>query len=241
MGKVVKGVFGGGETKQQRHQGRVEETNRAFSKEQAAQARADALGISTAGNQNRNQGFQAALDVLGQTIPQQFRAFSEGNVGAQGNLLSGLDQFRNSILGGQVDLSQITPQGINVETGFAQQQLPAFIDPSAGVNQRQFRGDVEDVFRAELGRGVDPEGLAFFSDQLAQGRDIGSIADDIRGSTEGLAFTSPQELRAAEEAFRQAVIQNSGAGPRSPVTGGPLNINPFTGGLSTRSNPFGTR
>lgn len=69
-------------------------------------------------------GFQSALDVFGQTIPQQGQVFQQGNIGAQQALLSGLPQQMNALLGGQVDLSGIQPVQVQADFGFAQQQLP---------------------------------------------------------------------------------------------------------------------
>jgi hypothetical protein len=90
----------------------------------AAGARQDVLGLFPSAEGARTAGFQGALDVLGQTIPQQFDVFQQGNVGAQSALLAGLPQFNNAILGLPLDLSTLQPQTIGFDTSFAQQQLP---------------------------------------------------------------------------------------------------------------------
>ena len=75
--------------------------------------------------QRGQQGFQSAMDVFGQTMPQQANQLLGGNVAAQQNLLGGMQQQHNAILGGPVDYSQFQPyhaQPMNFD--FANQQLP---------------------------------------------------------------------------------------------------------------------
>lgn len=126
MGSVVKKLFGGTDTSAQ--QGTIEqnEATRRFIEQQGRLARSDVLSLFPGADINRNLGFQGALDVFGQTIPQQFGALQQGNVGAQEAILAGLPQFQNAILGLPTDLSGLQPQTINIDTGFAQQQLPGF-------------------------------------------------------------------------------------------------------------------
>jgi hypothetical protein len=123
---VVSGIFGGTDTSAQ--DAAIGQNAAAAAAIRAAtqQARNDALGLFPQGQQARSLGFQGALDVLGQTIPQQLQAFQAGNVGAQQNLAAGLPQFQNAILGGQVDFSAFQPTRIPIDTGFASQQLPNF-------------------------------------------------------------------------------------------------------------------
>lgn len=82
-----------------------------------------------AAQQNLQQGFQGALDVFGQSLPSQVQAFQQGNVGAQQQLLAGLQQQQNALFGNQVDFSQLQPVQAQADVGFAQQQLPQFVDP----------------------------------------------------------------------------------------------------------------
>jgi len=126
MSKVVKTLFGGPDKSSLNTQIGFNNQATDFIKSQAAQARGDAYGLAPAGQDNRNMGYQAALDVLGMTIPQQFSTFQQGNVGAQGALLAGLPQVQNAILGLPTDLSGLQPQAINYDASFAQQQLPNF-------------------------------------------------------------------------------------------------------------------
>jgi len=146
VGSVVGKLFGGTDTSSQQAQISANREARQFIESQAGQARADAQSLFPVAQQNRNLGFQSALDVFGQTIPGQIDAFQQGNVGAQASLLAGLPQFQNAIFGLPTNLSGLQPQRLDVNTQFAQQQLPQFqqpqpapaIQPQAGFNLSQF-------------------------------------------------------------------------------------------------------
>lgn len=110
----------------------------AYTKEAADQARGDLFKLYPAAQDNARAGFQGAMDIFGQTVPQQGNLIQQGNVAAQQQLLSGLGQSRNALLGGQFDPSQLQPVTLNANYDFAQQQLPQLIDPySASVNPTQ--------------------------------------------------------------------------------------------------------
>jgi len=127
VSSVLKSIFGGKDTSAQSAQIDANRRAEQFIKQSGQQARSDALGLFPGADINRNLGFQSALDVFGQTIPGQIDAFQQGNFGAQQQLLAGLPLQNNAILGLPTDLSTLQPQRINVDTGFAQQQLPQFI------------------------------------------------------------------------------------------------------------------
>lgn len=133
-------LFGGADTSAQDLQRQQNlEAQRAIDVS-TKQARADVLGLFPEASQARNLSFQAALDVLGQSIPQQLQAFQQGNVGAQRNILAGLPQFRSAILGGQFDPSAFQPTTLGFDAGFAQQTLPTFPEraaPRTAVQQQQ--------------------------------------------------------------------------------------------------------
>jgi len=131
MSIITDTFFGGAEKKAAKAQTKGIEKGIAATKESTAQARADAIPLFGAAQQNLQQGFQGALDVFGQTIPGQGDVFQQGNLGAQQQLLAGLPQIQNALLGGQVDFSQLQPTQINADFGFAQQQLPQFVNPFA--------------------------------------------------------------------------------------------------------------
>lgn len=97
-----------------------------FIKQQAEQARGDIFKLFPAAEQARQLGTQGALDIFGQTIPQQMDVFQQGNVGAQQALTQGLPQILAALRGTPIDLSQLQPQTLSFDPSFAQQQLPQF-------------------------------------------------------------------------------------------------------------------
>ena len=145
MGKLVKTIFGGKDTSQQKGQIAQNANAEQYIRQMGAQGRGDLMGMAPGAEANRNMGYQSALDVYGQTIPQQLDTFQQGNVGAQNMLLAGMPQFQNAIMGGPVDYSQFQPQTLNYDAGYAQQQLPEFQTtadllaglPSQGQQQQQ--------------------------------------------------------------------------------------------------------
>ena len=95
------------------------------------QARGDLFKLFPAAQQNTQQGYQGALDVFKQALPQQAGVFQAGNVAAQNQLLAGMPQYQNAILGAPVDYSQF--QATQLEQprfDFANQQLQ-YTDPYA--------------------------------------------------------------------------------------------------------------
>lgn len=100
--------------------------NREFMRQQAEQARGDIFRLFPAAEEARQLGTQGALDIFGQTIPQQAQQFQQGNVGAQQQLTQGLPQILAALRGTPIDISQIQPQTLQFDPSFAQQQLPQF-------------------------------------------------------------------------------------------------------------------
>lgn len=117
-------VFGGTDVSAQEAQQRANELARQSITSGTERAEATARQLFPAGQQARTQGLQAALDVLGQSIPGQVGALQQGFGGAQGTILAGLPQIQAAILGQPIDLSTIQPTTINAPTGFAQQTVP---------------------------------------------------------------------------------------------------------------------
>ena len=115
-------------------QGKASDASLAYTKEAADQARGDLFKLYPAAQDNARAGFQGAMDIFGQTVPQQGNLIQQGNVGAQQQLLAGLGQSRNALLGGQFDPSQLQPVTLNANYDFASQQLPQLIDPYAASN-----------------------------------------------------------------------------------------------------------
>lgn len=132
--KVVKTVFGGVDDSAQRRQINENAQAKALIAENTAAVREDILRLFPAAEQAQQLGFQGALDVLGQTIPQQLGTFQQGNIGAQQNLLGGLQQQQNAILGLPTDFSGFQPQQVSFDPSFAQQQLPQFQTSQQALN-----------------------------------------------------------------------------------------------------------
>lgn len=140
MGKLVKTIFGGTDDSAQEGQIEQNAAARQYIEQMAGQGRADLMNFAPGAEANRNMGYQSALDVYGQTIPQQLDTFQQGNVGAQNMLLAGMPQFQNAIMGAPVDYSMFQPQQIGYDAGYAQQQLPQFqttADLLGGLNPGQ--------------------------------------------------------------------------------------------------------
>jgi len=180
MGKVVKTLFGGTDKSSLKAQQAANKETQGFIERQADLARGDVLALAPGAFQNRNIGTQAAFDVLGQTIPQQFSTFQQGNVGAQSALLAGLPQFQNAILGLPTDLSGLQPQTLQFDPSFAQQQVPNFIGPEA-LNQQQVPSLAPQTGfvgpRGGVGRNVAP--AADFGGALSQS-DIAALLAGVQ-------------------------------------------------------------
>ena len=70
------------------------------------QAREDLFNLFPSAQNNAMQGYQGALDVFKQSVPQQMAFGQSGNVAAQNQLINAMPQYQNAILGGPVDYSQ---------------------------------------------------------------------------------------------------------------------------------------
>lgn len=110
MGKIVKSVFGGNDKSAQKGQIAQNAAATAFIKDMGTQGRNDMLSLAPSAENNRNLGYQAALDIFSQTVPSQIGAFTAGNTAAQA-----------AILGGDPSITTISPN-----TSFSAQQLPQF-------------------------------------------------------------------------------------------------------------------
>jgi len=99
--------------------------SQAFIERQGEQGREDVLRLAPLAEESRLKGFEGALDVFSQALPQQFQAFQGGNVGAQQIQLAGLDQQKRALLGlPTADFSQVEP--LQLETPQLQGELPSF-------------------------------------------------------------------------------------------------------------------
>lgn len=117
--------FGGAEKKAAKKQERALVDAQNITRESTDAARQDLLNAFPQAQQTAQEGFQGALDVFGQSLPAQTDVFTQGNLGAQQAILSGLPQMQNALLGNNIDLRQLQPFEIQQpDLGFFQQQLP---------------------------------------------------------------------------------------------------------------------
>ena len=90
MSSLVDKIFGGTDKSALKSQKKENLELRGIIGEGAAGARQDVLDLFPSAEGARTAGFQGALDVFGQTIPQQAAAFTGGNVAAQQALLAAI-------------------------------------------------------------------------------------------------------------------------------------------------------
>jgi len=124
VSKIVDVFFGGAEKKAGKAQKKALEKAQQFIGQQAAVARQDVTRLFGGAQEAQRGGFQAALDIFGQAVPEQARLFGAGNVGAQQQLIGGLPQIQAALLGQPVDFSQFQPTQLQPNLGFTQQTLP---------------------------------------------------------------------------------------------------------------------
>jgi len=100
----------------------------------ADKARGDLFKLFPAAQDNAMQGYQGAIDVFKQSTPQQMAFGQSGNIAAQNQLISGMPQYQNAILGAPVDYSQFQATDLGQPNlGFMNQQL-SYTDPYRAVN-----------------------------------------------------------------------------------------------------------
>lgn len=99
--------------------------SQAFIEKQIEKSRGDIFKLFPSVQDSLQQGVQAGLDVTQQAFPVQLAAFQKGNVGAQEQLISGLPQMNNAILGMPIDYSAFQPTRLrNVDTGVSGLTMP---------------------------------------------------------------------------------------------------------------------
>jgi hypothetical protein len=162
MSSIIDTIFGGSDTTQQQLQQAENVRARGDIASRAGQARQDVLSLLPVSDINRNLGFQAALDVLGQSQPQQLSTLQQGNIGAQQALLEGLPQIQQAILGGNVDFGALQPRSVSFDPSFLQQQLPQFAGSTVTG------GRLNTANNAILSQILSGGGVNFSPTQLAQ-------------------------------------------------------------------------
>lgn len=135
LSKISDTLFGGTDDSAQKAQLQANERSQKFIEEQAALNRADANQLYRYGDMARNQGLNAALALMGESLPTQMRMFQDGNVSAQMQMLAGMPQYQNAILGMPVDNSALQPYRSDIPS-VPTTQLPNFDQmPIPGAGQ----------------------------------------------------------------------------------------------------------
>lgn len=121
---MASSFFGGRDTTQMDAQLESNQITQDFIERITRQAKQEALALFGPGVDASRGGFQSALDIQAQTIPQQFQAFQQGNIDAQNLQAGGMRGFRDAIMGNPIDMDSWQPNRIPIDTSFSQQQLP---------------------------------------------------------------------------------------------------------------------
>jgi len=124
MSKVKDTFFGGAEKKAGKAEKKALEASQEFIAKQTDIARTESTRLFGGAQEAQRAGFQAALDIFGQSVPEQARLFGAGNVAAQQQLIGGLPQIQAALLGQPVDFSQFQATQLTPDLSFTQAQLP---------------------------------------------------------------------------------------------------------------------
>lgn len=154
VGSVAGGLLSNNASKKAAsQQSRSDKKARAAVKDAAEQARSDIFDRLDTSEDYSRQGYQDALDVFAQTIPQQANTFTQGNLNAQQAILAGLPQIQNAILGAPINYNAFQPTAITPDFGFVNQPILAHL---AKKNKSLFGGPHGNSVR---GGYVDPSVL----------------------------------------------------------------------------------
>ncbi len=131
MGFSLKGlgekVFGGTDNSAQKAQVQANAKSQKWIEDMQRLSRGDANYLYPQGDYARNTSINAAMALLGQGMPTQMGMFQEGNVAAQQQLLAGLPQYQNAVLGMPVNNQALSPySGAMPSSDMYTQQLPNF-------------------------------------------------------------------------------------------------------------------
>lgn len=116
-------------------------------KEGVAEATQKLETIFPKAQQQQAEGFQSAINLFSDLLPQQAQTYQQGNVQAQQSLLAGLPQMQNAILGAPVDYSGFQPQQVSFNPSALQgqqaigYQTPEEIQASIGPHLNNGRQD----------------------------------------------------------------------------------------------------
>lgn len=111
VGAAVVGAYASNKASKRAAKAQDKASNLAASttKNATTAARMDINRIFPQAQDASQRGFQSAAEVFGKTAPAQAQAFQGGNVAAQQQILAGLPQIQNALMGNQVDYSQLQP------------------------------------------------------------------------------------------------------------------------------------
>ena len=114
-----------------------------YTRQAADQARTDVNRLFPQAQQAGQAGFQGAMNVFNQAINPQMQAFQGGNVAAQNQILAGLPQVQNALLGNPVNLSGLQAyQAPQPNLSFMEQKLPYFQQQESPPPQPAFNGNL---------------------------------------------------------------------------------------------------
>lgn len=120
---LLSDLLGGTDDSAQKETIRQNQATQEFIKQQTEKARQDALTLFPASQETVRQGFQGALDIFGQSMPQQRELMQQGNIDAQNLQAAGLGAFRDAILGNPVNLQGFVPNRLDAG-GMTMPELP---------------------------------------------------------------------------------------------------------------------
>jgi hypothetical protein len=127
-------LFGGSDDSAQIAQLNTNAANTQLIRQLAERARSDVMEMFPQSQDIQRIGTQGALDVFGQTIPEQLQAFQGGNVAAQDTQRAALLQIQNALMGNPVDFNALQTFQPSLNTAFAQQNVPNFPDSQTAIN-----------------------------------------------------------------------------------------------------------
>ena len=110
--------------------------SQAFIEKNMNQARNDILNLYPSIQDSQRQGFNASLDLYKKSIPMRMNAFTQGNIGAQNQIIKGLPQIQNALLGRKIDTSGFQPQSIGYSGDTSLPQSPQFQGISSAIGQK---------------------------------------------------------------------------------------------------------
>jgi len=127
-GSIVGAIAGDKSSKRAaKSQKQASDASLAYTQQAADQARADVNRLFPQAQQAGQAGFQGAMDVFSQAINPQMQSFQRGNVAAQKQILAGLPQIQNALLGNPVNLAGLQAyQAPQPNLSFMNQKLPYF-------------------------------------------------------------------------------------------------------------------